>query len=161
MRPSRDKTLMDVARVFGERSTCSRASVGAVFSIEGRVLSTGYNGAPAGMQHCNHQCTCTREFSRDPEIVHWPACPARSDSGCTAAVHAESNAVAWAARFGIPLLGSELHVTLEPCPICALLLVNTGVKRVVYNIHHRVSGTELLRSAGISVQWFDEANQSN
>lgn len=137
-RPSRDITLMDTARIFAQRSTCSRAQVGAVFSKAGRILSTGYNGAPAGMAHCDH--------SQDAQSYYL------GKDGCHISVHAEANGIAWAARNGVALESSELHTTRVPCRACAQLIINAGVVRVVWYEEHRVmDGLELLMSASLEV----------
>lgn len=138
-RPSRDTTLMDTAHVWARRSTCDRAHVGAVISRDGRTLSTGYNGAPAGMPHCvHHQWT-----ELDPVPV---------SGGCTVAVHAEANAIAWAARHGVKLDGAEMHTTRATCPGCAKLVVQAGIVRVVfYEAHRDMTGVHLLDRAGIDV----------
>ncbi len=135
MRLSLDATLLDVAEVFARRSTCSRLAVGAVLARDGRVLSTGYNGAPAGMPHC----TC-------------------SDSApCTQSVHAEVNAVAFAARHGVAVEGAALYATHAPCVTCAGVLVNCGVSAVRYRLPFRShAGVELLLDAGVDVTRHDE-----
>jgi dCMP deaminase len=137
-RPSRDLTLMRTAFVFAQRSTCSRAQVGAVFSMHGRILSTGYNGAPAGMPHCDHSADANSPFA--------------GKDGCQISVHAEANGIAWAARNGVALESSELHTTRVPCRACAQLIINAGVIRVVWYEEHRVmDGLELLMSASVEV----------
>lgn len=140
-RPERDEVLMSAAYLFSRRSTCSRASVGAIFSREGRILSTGYNGAPAGMTHCEHSVMLVQ----DGQLMTY--------EGCRVAVHAEANGIAWAARCGVRLEGSELHTTRAPCRPCAQLIVNAGVVRVVWRETHRdMTGVELLEMAGILVE---------
>jgi dCMP deaminase len=130
MRISRDEMLMKMAQVASMRSTCSRASVGVVIARDGRVLSTGYNGAPAGMPHCNH----TMDLA----------------SGCQDAVHAEANAIAYAARYGMKIDGAELFTTFSPCLPCAQLIVNTGIWRVNYAVQYRLTqGLDLLERAGV------------
>lgn len=131
MRPTRDEVLMETARIWAHRGTCNRLRVGAVFSRDGRILAQGYNGAPAGMDHCHH------------------------DDGepCNRAVHAEANGIAWAARNGVPLEGCEVHITNLPCPNCALLIINAGIKRVVWDEDYRVrEGLHLLHEASIIVE---------
>lgn len=124
--------LMDVARVVATRGTCNRLLVGAVVSREGRVLSTGYNGPPAGLPHCAH----------DPDFL-------RKDP-CMDAVHAEANAVAFAARFGVATEGAEVYVTHSPCSACAKLLINAGMSCVYFSIPFRDSaGILLLTRAGV------------
>lgn len=133
-RPSRDETLMEVAHVFAKRSTCSRAQVGAVIAVDGRILSTGYNGAPAGLPHCDH--------SFDPADA----------SGCTTAVHAEANAIGFAAKYGMRTEGATLYTSLTPCLACAQLIINSGIVRVVANGSYRdPSGLHLLIRAHIMV----------
>ena len=173
-RPSRDSILIDSARLWATRSTCSRLGVGAVFARDGRILVTGYNGAPAGMPHCDHTCTCYAEAvgvspagktswgssqwrlemvrGSDGEL-HNPTC--KSLSPCLESEHAERNGIAWAARNGVKLEGSELFVTHMPCLACAMSLINAGISRVVYDEAYRDdSGVRLLRQASIVVdQW--------
>lgn len=181
-RPSRDKVLMETAWVFSHRSTCTRLGVGAVTSRDGRVLSTGYNGAPAGMKHCVHTEWSVLEDDPIPRWVQdrcelenldpadWLWLDNNGDqvkvglkdsimasqpqlSGCTRAVHAEANTVAFAARHGVSLEGAELHVTHMPCLNCAMLIVNAGITRVMYDQPYRITdGVKLLSEAGIPVQ---------
>jgi dCMP deaminase len=153
MRPTRDETLMEHARVVAKRATCSRQSVGVVIAREGRVLVTGYNGAPAGLDHCHHGCDCG---SSDPGR-HWPGC--RSKEPCTIAVHAECNAIAYAARWGIRVEAAELFTTFSPCLPCGQLIVNSGITRVVYGALHRDRrGLQLCEKAGIEVVYEDPAD---
>lgn len=147
-RPTRDALLMDTARLWAQKSTCDRAHVAAVFSRDGRILMTGYNGAPAGMAHCVHDCTCIVNLSALGTGPHDDSCPMVAP--CTVAVHAEANAIAWAAREGVRLKDCEVHTTLAPCHGCAKLLINAGVVRVIYRAMHRdMSGVRLLNDAGI------------
>ncbi|MCA1800000.1 MAG: hypothetical protein LC650_01735 [Actinobacteria bacterium] len=130
-----------------ERSTCPRLHVGAVFSRDGRILVTGYNGAPKGLPHCEHECNC-----RFYQGVHDEGC--RFEQPCLTAEHAERNAIAWAARNGVKLEGCEVHVTHMPCLACAMSLINAGVERVTYRNPYRIlDGVNLLRQAGIEVEY--------
>lgn len=133
-RPTRDEMLMDMAVVAAARGTCARLRVGAIIANNGRSLSMGYNGAPSGMPHCNHT------MDEDPAI------------GCTRVVHAEANAIVWAARFGVTVDGTEMFTTHMPCLGCANLIINAGIMRVVYSIDYRDrSGHDLLVTLGIEV----------
>lgn len=147
-RMSRDKMLMDVASVVSERGTCSRLQVGAVFSRDGRIIVTGYNGAPAGIEHCDHVCDCPitlRDWTK-----HDAQC--KSLQPCTVSSHAEQNAIAFAAKHGVALDQSELHVTHGPCLACARSIINAGIRRVTYIEKFRDnSGVELLHQAGVGV----------
>jgi dCMP deaminase len=130
MRHTRTESLMMMAEIVSLRGTCSRKKVGVVFAIDGRVLMTGYNGAPAGLPHCDHQ----------------------EDSPCETAVHAEANAIAYAARSGVALKGSQVYCTAAPCLNCAKLLVNAGISELYWAEPYRNNqGSVLLAQAGIPV----------
>jgi len=125
--------LMEIAHTVAKRGTCSRLHVGAVFSRDGRIVSTGYNGTPAGMPHCQH-------WDDD------------DNTGCDQAEHAERNAIAWAARHGLALEGCELHVTHAPCLACARSVINAGIGRVSYKTPYRLrEGIILLAEAGVEI----------
>lgn len=155
-RITRTQMLMEWAKVSAKRSTCSRAQVGAIIAFDGHPISEGYNGAPSGMDHCDHTCTCpelvpgSRDSAADRLGIHYDKCPA--DSACLLSVHAEANAIAFAARRGIAVKGAELFTTMAPCYICAQLIINSGITEVTYFSTYRdMSGVELLEQAGIEV----------
>lgn len=152
-RPSRDDVLMGTARQFARRSTCSRLNVGAVIARDGRVLVTGYNGAPAGMPHCEHD-TYDIMASGEPVPIHTVIRDA-TDEGCQIAGHAEENAIAFAAKHGVSIDGAELLTTHAPCFRCARLIINAGIRRVVYDIPYRLTdGIDLLSAASVRVDRF-------
>ena len=143
-RKPREEILMSVAVLISQRSTCSRKRVGAIAAREGRVLVTGHNGAPAGFPHCIDQPN---------------GCRLGPDGGCKDAVHAEANIIAFAARYGIPLEGAEIYTTCAPCISCAKLIINAGVKKVIYLEPYRCTdGVELLKQAGIIVEQFSPSD---
>lgn len=150
-RPSRDQTLMENALSWAKHSTCSRLAVGAVVSRDGRSFSTGYNGAPAGLPHCDHSvCTCPTDDHGRVDYVGM-FCPAHG--ACRQAVHAELNALMFAARFGLPTEGAEIHTTHQPCLNCAMAIVNAGIIRVVFLHPYRDNGgLDLLIAAGVTAQ---------
>lgn len=130
-RPSEVELLLRMAALVALRSTCSRLHVGAVLARDARVLSTGRNGAPAGMPHCRHD----------------------DDRPCVVSVHAEANALAFAARHGVATAGAHLYLTHAPCRACAGLLVNAGVAAVTYAQPFRSrDGVDLLAAAGVHVE---------
>jgi dCMP deaminase len=153
LRPSRDETLMQVAEVFARRGTCSRLQVGCVVARNGRILVTGYNGAPTGMTHCDHTCLCGAMYSellKNPgvKVEHRLGCPA--DKICEISVHAEANVTAFAAKYGINLTDSFLVTTASPCLACAQLIVNAGIVGVMYRVEFRDErGLALLKAAGV------------
>jgi len=157
-RQSRDENLIELAEVVAKRGTCSRLQVGAVFALEGRVLVTGYNGAPAGMPHCNHDCDCgyPGEGGLLFEGKHLSNCTSLTSVPCKLSQHAEKNAIAFAARHGVALLGSTLYVTDSPCYECAMCAINAGVERVVYSHEYRlVDGIDLLLQGNVEVDHLD------
>ena len=135
-RISRDQMLMEMAWTVSKRSTCLRLNVGALVAREGRIISSGYNGSPSGLPHCNHT-NCG------------PGHP------CTRTVHAEAGAISFAARHGLALGRSSLYCTNSPCEECSKLIINSGIIEVVYQIPYRkTEGVDLLRSAKVLVrQW--------
>lgn len=160
VRPSQDEILMSMAVVLSERSTCHRyipeSHIGAVIAQDGRIISTGYNGAPAGMPHCQHP---SLSFDAQPDLSR-PRLGDLSEllrrptaRGCTVAIHAEANAIAYAARHGTAVNNATLYVTLSPCEACAQLIIAAGLIRVVYGRPYRNrAGLVLLESAGLRVE---------
>lgn len=139
-RPTRDELFIEVAGLFAKRSTCKRANVGAVIVRGNRIVATGYNGAPSTMLHC---------IESDCELG--------SDGGCQRAVHAEANAIAFAARDGIRLNGATMYTTHSPCYKCAQLIINAGIAHVVYSKAYRdSSGLQLLDEAGIEFNEYED-----
>ncbi|MCH8274961.1 MAG: dCMP deaminase family protein [Armatimonadetes bacterium] len=112
-RPSWDIYFMEIAKTVSTRATCRRRSVGAVIVRDRRILTTGYNGAPRGVPHCEeYGCDITER--------------------CQLAAHAEQNAIAQAALNGVSCEDATLYVTCQPCTGCAKMLINAGIRRVVY-----------------------------
>ncbi|RMG25695.1 MAG: cytidine deaminase [Armatimonadetes bacterium] len=134
-RPSWDEYFMQLAHTVSTRATCLRRSVGAVIVRNRRILSTGYNGAPRGVPHCEeYGCDTTQR--------------------CQLAAHAEQNAIAQAAANGVSCEGGTLYVTCQPCNVCAKLIINSGIQRVVFEGDYpdplaielfSMAGVELLR----------------
>lgn len=148
--------LMGVATMIAQRSTCSRAQVGAVLTLDGRILSTGYNGAPARLPHCDHSCNCGYPGKGGLlfDSKHLSNCD--SLSPCSISVHAEANVVAFAARHGVITQDSHLYTTVSPCLACAQLLVNAGVVKVCYMHQYRdTSGLKLLSEAQVELEIID------
>lgn len=157
MRPTIDVTQMAAARLWAERSTCSRGQVGAVISLEGRTVGTGYNGAPAGVPHCDHDSQGFTPTAQSP--FDWgrrltPIEPYETkDPGCRLSAHAEANAIAYAARHGVAVGGATIYVTMSPCYACAQLIIAAGLIRVVYDRPYRdTQGVSLLGLAGVEVE---------
>jgi dCMP deaminase len=129
-RITRDELYLRIAHLIALRGTCQRLQVGCVItSKENRIISTGYNGPLPSDEHCL-KCDLTKS--------------------CTDAVHAEQNAIAYAAKAGISLEGSTLYLTHNPCITCAKLIIQSGIKVVKYsNLFRDVSGIEILIQNGV------------
>ena len=133
---------MSITHAVATRSTCSRKSVGAVLVKNKLILATGYNGAPAGLRHCDH--------TGGGDLLN---------GHCARATHAEQNALVQAARHGISIDGATLYCTNNPCLGCTKLLINAGIRRIVYEEDYPDSlAFELLREAGIVLEQFDQAS---
>jgi dCMP deaminase len=113
---------MEIARVVARRSTCLRNNVGAVIVKDKRILSTGYNGAPRNMEHCL-DIGCIRERQNIPSGTRHELCRA---------VHAEQNAIIQSALHGVGIAGATVYCTHQPCILCAKMLINAHIKRVVF-----------------------------
>ena len=122
MRPTWDEYFMEIANVAKKRSTCSRRQVGAVIVKEKRILSTGYNGVPTGIKHCD-EVGCLRDELKIPSGERHELCRG---------LHAEQNAIVNAANFGVSLKGSILYSTTQPCILCTKMIINAGIVKVVY-----------------------------
>ncbi len=120
-RPSWDEYFLEIAELVAKRSTCLRRQVGAIIVKDKRILTTGYNGAPSGLTHCE-QVGCLREKLKIPSGERHELCRA---------LHAEMNAILQAAHYGIGVTGSVVYCTSVPCIICAKMIVNSGIKRIV------------------------------
>lgn len=151
-RPTVDQVLMHAAHLWEDRSTCSRNKVGAILAKDGRQIGSGYNGAPAGMEHCDHGAEPMPITTLLTPIQVPRLAETSLDRGCKVAIHAEANAIAYAARNGTPVLGGTLYSTLSPCYACAQLIIASGLKRVFYTRSYRdPAGIDLLRRGGVHV----------
>jgi dCMP deaminase len=137
-RISRESYLYEAAFLAAKRGTCSRRQVGALAVLSGRIIASGYNGAPAGVDHCVHD----HLKENDPKNGTY--------EGCQVAVHAEANLIAFSARKGIALEGLDLYCTDMPCLKCAQLIINADFNSVSYYRDYRITdGLELLHKSGI------------
>ncbi len=141
-RPPWDEYFMNIARLVAGRSTCLRRSVGAVIVKDRRILATGYNGAPAGLPHCE-TTGCIREKLNVPHGERHELCRG---------IHAEQNAIIQSANYGTGISGSAIYTTHHPCSVCAKMIINAGIKRVISaDGYPDELASELLAQAGIPV----------
>jgi dCMP deaminase len=114
---------MQITELVATRATCLRRKVGAILVKDRRILATGYNGPPKGVPHCDELGGCLRDILKVPSGERMEL---------SRAVHAEQNAIIQAAKMGTNIDGATLYVTNHPCFICAKMLINAGVKKIVY-----------------------------
>lgn len=138
-RPSWDEYFLMLAKLAATRSTCLAFPVGAVIVKDRQVLATGYNGPPSGSAHCIARGNCYPGLS---------SCDARRDLP-SRAVHAEANAIAQAAKHGIPTEGSTIYVTLEPCLYCLKLVISAGIHEVFYEAPFMSESSAVVRDSFI------------
>jgi len=143
-RPSWDQYFMEIVHLVASRSTCLRRQVGAAFIKDRNILATGYNGAPSGVPHCA-EMGCLREQLGIPSGERHEICRG---------LHAEQNGIIQAARHGINLSGSTVYTTDSPCIICAKMLINVRVERIVCGQGYPDSlAVEMLAQAGLKVEY--------
>lgn len=122
-RPTWDEYFMEIVYLIAKRSTCLRRHVGAVIVKDNQILATGYNGVPMGIQHCAQQGGCLRERMQVPSGQRHELCRG---------LHAEQNAIIQAAVHGSSIRGGTLYCTTMPCIVCTKMIINAGIKKVVY-----------------------------
>jgi dCMP deaminase len=149
-KPSFDEIYMELAYKLALRSHCVKAQVGAVLTKDTRIISLGYNGPPAGTHNCDKE---------------WPGvgCPRDSKGSCSLALHAEQNAILYAAKNNVGMEGTTLYVTLSPCIACARVIYSIGIKKVFYRDSYAAfkglqndEGVDFLKRFGVEVVRFPQ-----
>ena len=142
-RPSWETYFMNITNLVAERSTCLRRAVGAVLVKDKRILSTGYNGSPTGLRHCE-EVGCLREQMGIESGKMHELCRG---------IHAEQNAIIQAAYHGVSVQGASIFCTNQPCSICARMIINAGIERIFYQSGYADPlAKELLGEAGIELK---------
>lgn len=120
-----DSRFMKMADFIGSWSSCYQENrqVGAVIVRDKRIITTGYNGAPSGVKSCKEKGECLRKKLNIASGTRLESCYA---------VHAEQNAIAQAAKLGESVDGATIYVTHQPCTICTKMIINSGIKKVIY-----------------------------
>ena len=144
-RPSWDQYFIDITHLVATRSTCLRRQVGALLVKDRNILATGYNGTPSGITHCE-DVGCLRERLKVPSGERHELCRG---------LHAEQNAIIQAARHGVNIDGATLYCTTMPCIICTKMLINAGIRRIVYEEGYADQlAREMVAEAQIAVDQF-------
>ena len=159
-----DKVMMESAFAWSNESYCKRRKVGAIIADEGRIISNGYNGTISGSENnCEYECGYCKKTGKVESIilgqktsVKCGHCNGKGIITNENVVHAEANAILFASNRGIPLRDTELYVTTSPCIECAKMIIQSGIKRVVYaEDYHNTIGKDFLMKNGIIVEKFN------
>ncbi len=149
-RISWDSYFMEITRVIAKRSTCLKRNVGAIIVKDKRILTTGYNGAPKGLTHCE-EVGCIRKEMNIPSGQRHELCRG---------LHAEQNAIIQAAWHGVQIQGATLYCTHQPCVICVKMMINAGIKRVVFEGDYPDDlAANMLIESGLEICRFNEESQ--
>lgn len=149
VRPSWDDYFLDMIDHVATRATCDRGRSGCVIVRGRRVLATGYVGSPPGLPHCDDVGHLMKQVNDEES----------SRLHCMRTVHAEQNAICQAARYGTPLEGATLYCKMEPCRVCAMLIISVGIERVVCQRRYHAGGEsrDMFATAGVSLWVKDES----
>lgn len=148
-RPDWDHYFMQMAELTAQRSTCLRRHVGAVIVKDKHIIATGYNGAPRGITHCDEKGGCLREKLGVPSGERHELCRA---------LHAEQNAIIQAATLGQSIEGATIYITNQPCVICAKMIINAGIERIVVKDGYPDElSVEILAEAGLRIVMLKDA----
>ena len=143
-----DKRFMEMTELVSTWSSCIRRQVGAIIVKDKRILTTGYNGAPSGVSSCKDREKCIRIERNIASGTCQEICYA---------VHAEQNAICQAAKLGLSIDGATLYCTHQPCTICARLIINSGITKVVYkNGYPDDFSLELFKEAGVEIVKYED-----
>ncbi len=145
-----DKRFMEMAHVIAGWASCYQENrkIGAVIVKNKRIMTTGYNGAPAGVKTCVERGECLRRKMNVPSGQRQELCYA---------VHAEQNAIIQAAKLGVSIDGATLYCTHQPCVMCAKMIVNSGIVRVVYQEGYPDEfSLEILKEGGVLLERYTE-----
>ncbi|MDR0483917.1 MAG: cytidine/deoxycytidylate deaminase family protein [Alphaproteobacteria bacterium] len=143
-RPTWDEYFLNILDAVSQRATCDRGKSGCVITLDNRILSTGYVGSPAGLPSCDEVGHLLREVKYENGEVK---------QHCVRTIHAEQNAIVYAARYGVSLLGATLYCSMVPCQACCMLIIASGIKRVVAKNDYQSSSNtkEMFKQADIEL----------
>jgi len=149
IRPSWDEYFMEIANTVSKRATCNRGRSGCVIVKDRQILVSGYVGSPVGLPHCDEVGHQMKKMLHEDGAI---------SEHCVRTVHAEQNAICQAAKRGIALEGSTLYCRMTPCRVCAMLIINCGIKRVVCEkkYHAGTESEEMFAKAGVELEFFNE-----
>jgi len=151
LRPTWEEYFMDITHLVAKRSTCLRRQVGAVLVRDKKILATGYNGAPSGLEHCL-EIGCLRERLGIPSGERHELCRG---------LHAEQNAIIQAAYHGVGIQGATLYCTNHPCIICSKMIINAGIQKIIFEQGYADSlARQMLKESKVRVQKVNRRHSS-
>ncbi len=144
IRPSWDDYFLELVKTVGKRATCNRGRSGCVITRDKRIIATGYVGSPSGLDHCDEVGHLMKKVMDDDGQVR---------EHCMRTIHAEQNAICQAAHHGVSLKGATLYCTMEPCRTCAMMIISSGITKVVcQKRYHAAQETrDMFKQAGVEL----------
>ena len=153
MRPSWDSYFIELMQTIGKRATCDRGRSGCIIVKDKQIITTGYVGSPAGLDHCDEVGHLMKKVVDDDgtERMH-----------CMRTIHAEQNAICQAAKHGTSLQGATLYCKMEPCRVCAMLIISCGISRVVSEkrYHAAQESRDMFKSAGVILDVIEDEEET-
>ncbi len=152
-RVSWDDYFIDVMHTVAKRATCDRGRSGCVIVCDKQIISTGYVGSPPGLPHCDEIGHQMREVINEHGGV---------SQHCVRTIHAEQNAICQAAKHGVSLKGATLYCKMEPCRVCAMMIISVGIERVVAlrKYHAAQESRKMFKTAGIQLDVLGQKTES-
>ena len=152
-RPSWDEYFINLIDTVAQRATCDRGRSGCVVTRDNRIIATGYVGSPSGLPHCDDVGHLMKNVVDDD---------GKTRSHCVRTIHAEQNAICQAARHGVRLEGATLYCKMEPCRVCAMLIISVGIVRVVARRrYHAADETrEMFEAAGVVLDVVEDVTEN-
>lgn len=143
-RPSWDEYFLKLMQEVGKRATCDRGRSGCIITKDKRLLCTGYVGSPPGLPHCDEVGHLMKKVVDEDGTIR---------QHCVRTIHAEQNAIMQAAKYGISIEGATIYTRMEPCRVCAMLIISAGIKRVVCErrYHAGQETREMFQKAGVNL----------
>ena len=153
MRPDWDDYFIHMMDTVATRATCDRGRSGCIIVRDKRIISTGYVGSPSGLPHCDDAGHLMKQVIDDDGTTR---------QHCMRTIHAEQNAICQAARHGISLEGSTLYCKMEPCRVCAMLIISCGITHVVakFRYHAAQETREMFAQAGVSLTVLEDTTET-
>ena len=148
-RPTGDEYFLEVMHALARRATCDRGRTACVIVKDKQIVVSGYVGSPPGLPHCDEVGHLMKKVVEEDGTI---------SEHCMRTIHAEQNAICQAAKRGVSVDGATIYCKLAPCRTCAMLLIASGIKRVVaeYKYHAGGEAEEMLKQAGISVEYIHD-----